>query len=158
MPPALLSLILPAGQWLAFSWTSITTDREIFQLDLIILKVFSNESDSLILFCVLPGASGLLRDKAAAGLRWLFPPCSSQPPARSSALWKAAGTDFLMKRGDTTRGLLSLPHFRTCTCCSNCTPHCPGLFQGTGCPQTAPDPLSAAPSLPEEFILPKQIS
>lgn len=97
VPPALLSLILPAGQWLAFSWTSISRDHENFQLDLIILKIFSNQNNSMILFCVLPGASGLPRDKAAAGLLWLFPPCSSQPLARSSALWKGAETAFLMK-------------------------------------------------------------
>lgn len=71
VPPALLSLIVSAGQWPAFSGTSVTRDHEIFQLDLI-LKVFSNQNDSLILFCVLPGASGLLTE---VGLLWFFPPC-----------------------------------------------------------------------------------
>lgn len=42
MPPALLSLILPAGQWLTFSWTSITRDHEIFSAELDDLKDLSN--------------------------------------------------------------------------------------------------------------------
>lgn len=122
----------------------------------------------LLFFLVVPGAPGLLRDKAAAGLPWLFPPCSSHPPVRSSALWRGAKTAFLTgypwwhhERPSllcSTQGLDSR--------CSSDTTHRAGLCQGTGCQHTASSlPQPHLPSqrgslFPEELaeLVPTKIS
>jgi len=168
VPPALLSLS-PCRPTFALSWMPITRDHKIFQSHLKALfqpRLFYN---SMTLFRVMPGAPGLLRDKAAAGLLWLFSPCSSQPPARSSALQREAKTVFLMGQHPQWhhKGLSPLSSTRgLATRCSNCASCHAGLRQGTGCAHAASGPsqlhlpFQRGPLFPEELaeLVPRKIS
>ena len=114
------------------------------------------------------GLQGFTETRLQLGCSGCSRPCSSQPPARPSALWKGAKTAFLMGHPWRHHERLS-PLCSTqglAMCCSNCATHHAGLRQGTGCPHAASDPsqlhlpFQRGSLFPEELaeLVPRKIS
>lgn len=130
VPPALLSLILPTGQWLAFSWTSITRDHEIL--------------------C----AAWAFRASQRQGCSWTALVVSTMFQPTTSTFFRKTDSAAFQRAEEASMVTESCSVSQTPSLQHAAPTHCPGLLQGTGCPHTAPDPLSAAPSLPERSMLP----